>query len=253
MTQDVNSIFASDPTQNAPEWRISMVSEQIKTVKENIEAACRRAGRNPSDVTLIAVSKTKPNDMIMEAYGAGIRTFGENYVQELVEKTETLPDDIKWHMIGHLQRNKVKYVVGRAVMIHSVDSVRLAEEISKEAQKKNITVDILAEVNAAEEENKFGVSVESCESFLTEISKFPGLNIRGLMTSAPYVENAEENRKYFRILKQLCVDINAKNIDNINMDVLSMGMTNDYTVAVEEGATMVRVGTAIFGERNYNK
>ncbi len=230
-----------------------MVSEQIKTVKENIKAACERAGRSPSEVTLIAVSKTKPNELVMEAYNAGIRTFGENYVQELVEKIETLPDDIEWHMIGHLQRNKVKYIVGKVAMIHSVDSLRLAEEISREAVKKNFTVDILVEVNVAGEENKFGITVENCVEIVTQISRLPGLNVRGLMTSAPYVENAEENRKYFRDLKQLCVDINAKNIDNINMDVLSMGMTNDYTVAVEEGATMVRVGTAIFGARNYNK
>lgn len=156
-------------------------------------------------------------------------------------------------MIGHLQTNKVKYIVGKVAMIHSVDSVKLAREISKEAVKRNVTADILIEVNVALEENKFGITLENGIETVTEIAKLPGLNIRGLMTSAPYVSNPEDNRKYFRDLKQLCVDINSKNIDNIHMDVLSMGMTNDYITAVEEGATMVRVGTAIFGARNYNK
>lgn len=230
-----------------------MIEEHIKEVKSNIAAACERAGRNPEAVRLIAVSKTKPNEMLMEAYNGGMRLFGENYVQELVEKIDSMPSDIKWHMIGHLQRNKVKYIVGKVDMIHSVDSVRLAEEISKESIKKNVVTDILLEVNVALEENKFGFTLEeTCEAAM-EISKMKGVRVRGLMTSAPYVENAEENRVYFRKLKQLCVDINEKNIDNISMDELSMGMTNDYVVAVEEGATLVRVGTAIFGARNYNK
>ena len=211
------------------------IALNIENVKKNIEQACLRSGRNPKDVTLIAVSKTKPNEMLMDAYNAGMRTFGENYVQELVSKIDTLPDDIEWHMI------------------HSVDSVKLAREISKEAVRRNVTADILIEVNVALEENKFGITLENGIETVTEIAKLPGLNIRGLMTSAPYVSNPEDNRKYFRDLKQLCVDINSKNIDNIHMDVLSMGMTNDYITAVEEGATMVRVGTAIFGARNYNK
>ena len=223
------------------------IALNIENVKQNIEQACLRSGRNPKDVTLIAVSKTKPNEMLMDAYNAGMRTFGENYVQELVSKIDTLPDDIEWHMIGHLQTNKVKYIVGKVAMIHS------AREISKEAVKRNVTADILIEVNVALEENKFGITLENGIETVTEIAKLPGLNIRGLMTSAPYVSNPEDNRKYFRDLKQLCVDINSKNIDNIHMDVLSMGMTNDYITAVEEGATMVRVGTAIFGARNYNK
>ena len=217
------------------------IALNIENVKKNIEQACLRSGRNPKDVTLIAVSKTKPNEMLMDAYNAGMRTFGENYVQELVSKIDTL------------QTNKVKYIVGKVAMIHSVDSVKLAREISKEAVRRNVTADILIEVNVALEENKFGITLENGIETVTEIAKLPGLNIRGLMTSAPYVSNPEDNRKYFRDLKQLCVDINSKNIDNIHMDVLSMGMTNDYITAVEEGATMVRVGTAIFGARNYNK
>ena len=228
-----------------------MIKDNLKEVEKNISAACEQAGRNPDEVTLIAVSKTKPIEMLMEAYDAGVRDFGENYVQELVDKIEAMPDDIRWHMIGHLQRNKVKYVVGRASMIHSVDSLRLAEAVNQEAVKKGIVADILIEVNVAGELNKFGFKPEEVEAFVRAISGFSGIRVRGLMTSAPYVENPEDNRWYFRQLKQSCVDINAKNIDNINMDVLSMGMTNDYVIAVEEGATHIRVGTAIFGHRDY--
>lgn len=230
-----------------------MLAQNIETVEKNIADACKRAGRLPQEVTLIAVSKTKPVEMLEEVYQAGSREFGENYVQELVDKIAVLPKDIHWHMIGHLQRNKVKYITGNVTMIHSVDSLRLAEEISKESVKKNVQSDILIEVNVAAEENKFGFTPENVITEISKMAVLPNLRIRGLMTSAPFVENPEENRKYFRQLKQLLVDINAKNIDNINMDVLSMGMTNDYIVAVEEGATMVRVGTAIFGARNYNK
>ncbi len=230
-----------------------MVSEQIKTVKENIKAACERAGRSPSEVTLIAVSKTKPNELVMEAYNAGIRTFGENYVQELVEKIETLPDDIEWHMIGHLQRNKVKYVVGQAALIHSVDTYRLAEEINIQAKKKGICMPVLIEVNIAGEASKFGVRPEDTLQLVKDISTLENVKIQGLMTVAPYVEDPEENRGCFRKIKDLSVDIAAQNIDNVSMNILSMGMTGDYMVAIEEGATMVRVGTGIFGERNYQR
>lgn len=229
-----------------------MLKDNLFKVQENIIKACEKSGRNPKDVCLIAVSKTKPKEMLMEIYDCGIRQFGENYVQEMTDKVDSLPEDIVWHMIGHLQRNKVKYVVGRAAMIHSVDSIRLAEAISNESIKKKLVSDILVEVNVAGEENKFGLKPEEVEKFVKDIASLKGIQVRGLMTSAPYVANPEENRIYFRQLKQLCVDINAKNIDNINMDVLSMGMTNDYTVAIEEGATHIRVGTAIFGARDYS-
>lgn len=229
-----------------------MLSDNLHEVQENIRKACERSGRNPEDVTLIAVSKTKPVSDIEQIYAAGIREFGENKVQEMNDKQKVLPGDINWHMIGHLQRNKVKYIVDNVAMIHSVDSVRLAEEISKEAVKKNVTVDILVEVNVAKEESKFGLYTEDVRQFVEQISKLPGINIKGLMTSAPLVDNPEDNRQYFKKLKDLSVDINAKNIDNVHMDFLSMGMTNDYVVAVEEGATHVRVGTAIFGHRDYN-
>lgn len=229
-----------------------MLSDNLHEVQENIRKACERSGRNPDDVTLIAVSKTKPVSDIEQIYAAGIREFGENKVQEMNDKQKVLPGDINWHMIGHLQRNKVKYIVDNVAMIHSVDSVRLAEEISKEAVKKNVAVDILVEVNVAKEESKFGLYTEDVRQFVEQISKLPGINIKGLMTSAPFVDNPEDNRQYFKKLKDLSVDINAKNIDNVHMDFLSMGMTNDYVVAVEEGATHVRVGTAIFGHRDYN-
>ena len=228
------------------------VCENYKVIEKKVEQACIRAGRKKEDVTLIAVSKTKPISMIQELLPLGVRDFGENKVQELTEKEELLPKDIRWHMIGHLQRNKVKYVVGKACMIHSVDSLRLAEEISKEALKKQISVPILVEVNVAGEESKFGVSVQEAPSLIEQICCLPGLQVKGLMTIAPYVEDPEENRIVFRNFRKLSVDIREKNFDNVTMDILSMGMTGDYEVAIEEGATHVRVGTGIFGERNYN-
>ena len=231
---------------------MSMVVENLAEVEKHICEACARAGRSRDEVTLIAVSKTKPVSMIEELLPGGTRDFGENKVQELVDKYEVLPKDIHWHLIGHLQRNKVKYVVDKACLIHSVDSMRLAETISEEGVKKGVTVPVLIEVNVAGEESKFGVTLEETEGLVREIAKLPSIQIKGLMTIATYVEDPEENRVHFSRLKQLSVDIKNKNIDNVSMDVLSMGMTGDYQVAIEEGATMVRVGTGIFGERNYN-
>lgn len=229
-----------------------MIADNLKAVQNKIAEACMKSGRSTDDVVLISVSKTKPLEMLKEAYAAGSRDFGENKVQELLDKIPEMPSDIRWHMIGHLQRNKVKYIVDKVFLIHSVDSLRLAEEISKEAVKKNITVNILVEVNVAAEESKFGSSLDDAVCLVDDISKLPGIQIQGLMTIAPFVENPEDNRVIFQTLKQLSVDIAAKNIDNVNMSVLSMGMTGDYTVAVEEGATYVRVGTGIFGERDYS-
>lgn len=228
-----------------------MLKDNFETVEKKVAAACVRAGRDRSEVTLIAVSKTKPVEMLQEVYDAGARDFGENKVQEICEKYDKLPSDIRWHMIGHLQRNKVKQVIDKAAMIHSVDSYRLAQEISVQAQKKGLTIPILIEVNIANEESKFGISAEDTIQLVEEVAALPNLSIKGLMTIAPYVVDAEENRLYFRQIKQLSVDIKNKNIDNVSMDVLSMGMTGDYEVAIEEGATMVRVGTGIFGARNY--
>ena len=230
-----------------------MLKENLAQVEKNIELACKKAGRDRSEVTLIAVSKTKPVEMIQEIYDEGIRDFGENKVQELDQKMPVMPEDIKWHMIGHLQRNKVKYIAGKVTLIHSVDTYRLAEEINIQAKKKNVIIPILIEVNIAQEESKFGTSKEDAILLVEEISKLENVRIKGLMTIAPNVSDPEENRLYFRGIKQLSVDITNKNIDNVSMDILSMGMTGDYMVAIEEGATMVRVGTGIFGERNYNK
>lgn len=230
-----------------------MLSENLRDVEKRIEEACKRSNRDPKEVTLIAVSKTKPVEMLQEVYDAGARNFGENKVQEIMDKYDHLPQDIHWHMIGHLQRNKVKYIVDKVQMIHSVDSLRLAETIDKEAKKKNVTVPILIEVNVAEEESKFGLSLEEVTALAEEISKLSNVRVCGLMTVAPFVEDPEENREVFRSLKKLSVDIAAKNINNVTMSVLSMGMTNDFEVAVEEGATMVRVGTAIFGARDYSR
>ena len=229
-----------------------MLKDNLKIVEENIQAACDRAGRKRKEVTLIAVSKTKPVEMLQEIYDENIRDFGENKVQELCDKMEKLPYDIKWHMIGHLQRNKVKYIVGKVALIHSVDSYRLAEEINIQAKKHNTIVPILVEVNIAHEESKFGISEEDAILLVQEISELENIRIMGLMTIAPYVENPEDNRLYFRKIKELSVDISRKNIDNVSMKILSMGMTGDYEVAIEEGATMVRVGTGIFGKRNYD-
>lgn len=230
-----------------------MLAENLKQVEENIQKACDKAGRKREEVTLVAVSKTKPVSMLSEIYDCGIRNFGENKVQEICEKREQLPADIKWHMIGHLQRNKVKYIVSDAALIHSVDTYRLAEEINIQAKKINRIVPILIEVNIAQEESKFGISAEETLLLVQEIAKLDNLRIKGLMTIAPYVEDPEENRPYFKKIRELSVDIAKENIDNVSMDILSMGMTGDYTVAIEEGATIVRVGTGIFGARNYNK
>lgn len=225
------------------------ISENLSQVRERMAAACERAGREPGEVTLIAVSKTKPVSMLMEAYDAGTRVFGENKVQEILEKLPQMPEDCVFHMIGHLQTNKVHQVVGKVSMIHSVDSLRLAEKIEKESEKKGIVSDILLEVNAAREESKFGFFLEETEEAVKSIAALPHVRVKGLMTIAPNVENAEDNRKVFQDLYQLYVDIKSKNIDNDTMSVLSMGMTGDYEVAIEEGATMIRVGTGIFGSR----
>lgn len=230
-----------------------MIKENVAEVEARIQAACERAGRRREEVTLIAVSKTKPVRDIYEVMETGIKDFGENKVQEMCDKIEMIQQPLNWHMIGHLQRNKVKYIVDKATLIHSVDSLRLAQQISQEAQKKSVESNILIEVNVAEEESKFGLSTAEVIQMVEEISKLPSVHIKGLMTVAPFTDNPEENRPYFRNLKQLAVDIAEKNIDNVTMSVLSMGMTGDYEVAIEEGATMVRVGTGIFGARIYSK
>ena len=231
-----------------------MIKDNILNINQKIADACKRAERDTSEVSLITVSKTKPLEQLKEAYAAGSRDFGENKVQEMLDKIPQMPSDVRWHMIGHLQRNKVKYIVDKVFLIHSVDSLRLAEEISKEASKKGVCVNILIEVNIANEDSKFGIENDNdCLELVMQISKLPNIFIKGLMTVAPFTENAEENRIYFAKLKQLAVDITKKNIDNVSVDILSMGMSGDFEVAIEEGATYVRVGTDIFGRRNYGQ
>lgn len=232
---------------------MSILIQNLREVEERVAAACARAGRDRGEVTLVAVSKTKPVPMLQEIYDAGIRDFGENKVQEICAKLPVLPDDIRWHMIGHLQTNKVRQVVDKACMIHSVDSLKLAQVIEKEAAKRDLVIPVLLEVNVAEEESKFGARTEETAALIQEIAKLPHIHVRGLMTIAPFVDDPEENRPVFRRLKELSVDIAEKNINNVSMCELSMGMTGDFEVAIEEGATFVRVGTAIFGARNYDK
>ncbi len=230
-----------------------MLIDQYNQVKKNVQEACKRAGRDPREVTIIAVSKTKPLSMIEELRKEKVMDFGENKVQELKEKYEQISWPVRWHLIGHLQTNKVKYIVDKAALIHSVDSLKLAKQIDKEAVKHNITeVPVLVQVNFAHEDTKFGLDTSEVMETIQEISTLPHVKIKGLMQIAPFVENPEENRPYFAAMKQLSVDIKEKNFDNVDMSILSMGMTNDYEIAVEEGSTMVRVGTGIFGERNYN-
>lgn len=228
-----------------------MIKDNLIDVEKRINDACKRGNRSVNDVRLIAVSKTKPEEDIMEAYNCGIRDFGENKVQELLRKKENLPSDIKWHMIGHLQTNKVRQIVGNAELIHSIDTIKLADAIEAESIKKNVITEGLLEINVANEDSKYGFTPDLDPEIFQHISKYTNLRIRGLMTVAPAVEDPELNRAVFRQLKALAVDTKAKNIDNIRMDFLSMGMTGDYEIAIEEGATFVRIGTGIFGSRIY--
>jgi pyridoxal phosphate enzyme (YggS family) len=237
------------------------IRSNLQCVEQRIAAASARAGRRPDDVTLVAVSKTKPAEDVAFALAAGQRHFGENYVQELNEKIrifEERPEaeGVHWHMIGHLQRNKVKYLVGRVSLIHSVDTVALAEQIEKESAKKGVVTEILLEINVAGEESKWGFSMEEAKDAAGAVKALPHVRLIGLMTSAPYTEDPESNRGYFRALKALSDRLYAEGLsvpsgNGFRTPALSMGMTGDFEVAVEEGATMVRVGTAVFGARNY--
>ena len=228
-----------------------MIRENLNTVQENIRHACKRAGRPPEDVTLIAVSKTKPVEMIMEAYEAGIRDFGENKVQELMDKIPQLPSDIRWHMIGHLQTNKVKYIIGEVDCIESVDNHRLLAEIEKEAAKLNKRMKVLLEVNIGREESKSGLDPDKVLDFVEETSAYPHIHVAGLMAIPPICDQISDLEDYFDRMYQLFLDIGTKKIDNVSMDLLSMGMSGDYLTAIRHGSNMVRLGTAIFGKRNY--
>ena len=233
------------------------IAENIKRVDKNIEDALMRSGRKPGETKLIAVSKTKPVEDMLSAYSEGVRDFGENYVQEIVQKYDNIPSDARLHMIGHLQTNKVKKVVGRVAMIHSVDSLHLAEAISRESVKLGITTDVLLEVNIADEATKYGFTRAEAMAVVPEIMELSGVALRGLMTSAPITEDPETNRTYFKAMRELLSEMRELMRQRGTAEEklpteLSMGMTGDYIVAVEEGATMVRVGTAIFGARDYS-
>lgn len=232
---------------------MSDIRSNLEKVERRIQAACDRSGRSRKDVTLIAVSKTKPVSMIEEAMAEGIIDFGENKPQELRDKVGQLPQNLRWHMIGNLQRNKVKYMIDKAVMIHSVGSLALAETIEKEAAKHSLAMPVLIEVNVAGEASKGGVAPDQTEALVRQVACLPHLLVRGLMTIAPNVAQGEENRPVFRALRNLAVDIDKQNIDNVTMSELSMGMTGDFETAVEEGATYVRIGTGIFGQRDYGR
>ena len=229
---------------------MSVIGENIKEVLADIEEA-KKGQRVSADSKLIAVSKTKPVEDLRDAYEAGMRDFGENKVQEIMDKIPALPGDIRWHMIGHLQTNKVKYLMGKVYLIHSVDTLKLAEEISKQSIKNNLTTDILIEINVAGEDSKFGTSdMDANLEMIKAISNLDNVRVRGLMTIAPMTNDAESNRPYFRKLREFAYGVARPYIDG--EPVLSMGMSGDYKVAVEEGATYVRVGSKIFGQRYYN-
>ena len=227
------------------------IQQNIIDIEQRITAAAQKSGRKREDILLLAVSKTIDVPRIKQAVDCGLKELGENRVQEILEKYDTMGKDVCWHLIGHLQTNKVKYIINKVKMIHSVESIKLAEEIDKRAKQSNVIMDILVEVNIADQQSKFGVTPKETLSFIKNIAFLDNIRIKGLMTVAPFVDNPEENRDCFRRMRQLLVDINAEKIDNVNMNVLSMGMSNDFEVAIEEGATIVRVGTNIFGKRVY--
>jgi pyridoxal phosphate enzyme (YggS family) len=229
---------------------LNFIYDNCDRIRERMSAAARRAGRDPADVKLIAVSKTVDPDRIRKALEWGIADLGENRVQELCDKADILDGGFRWHLIGHLQTNKVKYIIDKVGMIHSLDRMELAEEIQKRAEKAGRVVEALVQVNVAAEDTKFGISPEEALGFIRNVAEMGNIKIKGLMTIAPLAESPEEVRWVFAGLRKLLIDIRKENIDNIDMDCLSMGMSNDFEVAIEEGATMVRIGTALFGKRS---
>lgn len=232
---------------------MNIIENNIKFVQNNIEKACKKVNRDPEEVKLIAVTKTIDTERINVALKTGIKNIGENKVQEIMDKYDKIECDSSWHLIGHLQTNKVKYIIDKVDMIHSVDSVKLAKEIDKRAKKINRVMDILIQINIADEDTKFGLAEDELYSFIEKISLLENVRVEGLMAIVPYVVDPEEVRIYFRKMKEVFDSLKKSSFNNINMNYLSMGMTNDYMVAVEEGSNMVRVGTGIFGERDYNK
>jgi len=231
---------------------MSDIRQNIIDIKQEIAEICDRANRNPDDILLLGVTKTVEPQRINEAIAEGITDIGENRVQEILNKYESV-DPVHWHLIGHLQTNKVKYIVDKVKMIHSLDSIRLAEEINKRAKQHQVLMDVLVQINVAKEDTKFGLYVDELDDFIKKVQEFENINIKGLMTIAPFEENPEKVRPYFRTLKSIFERIKAKKLERVDMQYLSMGMSNDFKIAIEEGANIIRIGTAIFGKRNYNK
>jgi len=229
------------------------IKENLETVRENIAVAAKRSGRVAEDVTLITVTKNFDVSCIDAAIDCGITDAGENRVQEMLSKIDTVKSKLNWHMIGHLQTNKVKYIVDKVKMIHSVDTVKLLSEINREAAKYDLVCDVLLEVNISGEESKFGINPGTVYEMIEQAKTMPNICVKGLMTVAPYVVDPNENRPYFRGIRQLFDQIKQEQSGNIHMQYLSMGMSGDYEVAIEEGSNMVRVGSAIFGKRDYSK
>jgi len=229
------------------------ISENIDYIRRRITSAALKAGRNPEEIRLVAVSKTQPAGAVVEAAQAGQSLFGENYVQELTAKAAEVTKPVEWHFIGSLQSNKVKYLVDLVTMIHSVDRLSLAEEISRQWGKAGKSCDILLEVNIAGEATKGGATVEALLALTRDVARLPHLRIRGLMTMPPFFDEPEVARPWFRELRRLSGVIDAAGIPGVEMKELSMGMSGDFEAAIEEGATLVRVGTALFGERSYHR
>ncbi|MCG1013379.1 YggS family pyridoxal phosphate-dependent enzyme [Tepidanaerobacter sp. GT38] len=225
------------------------LKQNIQQIKSKIKAAAERSGRNWEDIHLVAVTKNFSAEVVQAAVDCGIVLLGENRVQEAKSKIELVKGDVKWHLIGHLQRNKVKTAIGMFSMIQSLDSFRLAEEIQKRAEQAERVVDVLVQVNIGREITKYGIDPDNTESFIEKVSSFPNIKIRGLMAIAPFKENPEDVRSYFRHLYNIFESLKQKSIRNVNMEYLSMGMSHDFEVAIEEGANMVRIGTGIFGTR----
>ncbi len=230
-----------------------MIAQNIQKLRNSIEEICKQCNRKPEDLTVVAVSKTWPQQYIREAFNSGITDVGENYVQELLAKQKELSDlPLRWHFIGHLQSNKVKYIIDTVCLIHSVDDIGVGKEINKRAAKIGKVQDVLIEVHTTKEQTKFGVRPEHTKELIKQLATLPNLRVCGLMTMGPFSEDPEDSRPSFRLLRNLRDEILREGIDTISMQHLSMGMTHDYTIAIEEGATILRIGTAIFGERkNY--
>jgi len=227
------------------------IKDNLLIIEENIEKALKNSGRLDDEVQIIGVTKTVDVDKINEAISLGIKNIGENRVQELTKKYDVIGNNVNYHLIGHLQSNKVKYIIDKVELIHSLDRMSLAKELDKRAKQNDLIIDTLIQVNVAEEASKFGLKVEEVIPFIEKIAKFKNINVKGLMTIAPYAEDPEDIRWVFRDLRKLSHDIQDKGYEHVSMEILSMGMTNDYTVAIEEGSNMVRIGTGLFGKRNY--